>query len=284
MKKLSRLLVILPFAASAILVGCTKEKETIIREDGGNNNNVDPNSYVSYQVIVAPATSNEGVGEATSVQDAAVTVFVQGQPVTKTVGADGIAQFDSLRPGTVSGYVTKAGFTSVSYTADLSNAGNSGNAVDGTVSSGSVSSASTLVKIYPRTAKLRLRVYGYNAITETPVASEQASRRNVNAYVTYTLGDFETGSGPGRITSMTISPTVVSKTLLQTENGSVIDGLAGTEDGVLQASLGLETLMVYEDINGVDVPFVLPSDAAYSDLNLITGATLNLGDVQVLNP
>src|SRR5687767_15098756 len=83
--------------------------ETIPADADGNP---DGKYTVNYSVQVVPVGSvSRGLDGAT------VTLQTQAGVTTKTVGPDGIATFDGLNAGTISGYVSAPGYASVNFKA-----------------------------------------------------------------------------------------------------------------------------------------------------------------------
>ncbi len=99
---------LLGFGVIAVaLFSCTPE--TIPADADGN---ADGKYTINYAVqVVAVGDVTRGLNGAT------VTLQTQNGVTTKTVGADGIAVFEGLNAGTISGYVSAPGYASVNFKA-----------------------------------------------------------------------------------------------------------------------------------------------------------------------
>src|SRR5688572_8164700 len=183
MKKLSFLL---GFGLiTAAFMSCTPET---IPADGDGN--ADGKYTVNYAVQVVP------VGDVTrGLNGASVTIQTQNGVTTKSVGSDGIAVFENLNAGTISGYVSAPGYASVNFKATCA-AYNVDVNTQGYVSS--------TVYIPARNAAVAGRLRGDFDQDGDFTLADNGNFQVLDLKVRYYLGAYPMGSGDGALTSVSL--------------------------------------------------------------------------------
>lgn len=216
---------------------------------------------INYGVQVVP------VGDVSrGVNNATVTIQTQNGVSTKTVGADGIAVFENLNAGTISGYVSSPGFASVNFKATCT-AYNVDVNTNGYVSS--------TVYIPATNAEIAGRVYG-NFDQDADVSLTDAGNfAIIDLLVKYTItGTYPMGNGDGALTQVSLDYT---NYWLQTgSNGDFsLDSLPNTDLSYFTAILRMN-----------DVVYVDPVTQAQTIMNfgnyalfLQPGEVNELGDI-----
>jgi hypothetical protein len=224
------------------------------------DNNPDGKYTVNYSVQVVP------VGDVSrGLNGASVTIQTQAGVTTKTVGADGIATFDGLNAGTISGYVSAPGFASVNFKATCAP-----NNVD-VNTQGYVSST---VYIPAMNSDVNGRIYGDYDLDGDGTLTDAANFQTVNVMVKYAPGMYPMGTGDGALTYVGVD----FNTYAATSNAQGVfsfTGLPNTDMGYFQAALRMEDVNVYYAPTSSNYVFNFGTTA----LSLQPGETTELADI-----
>lgn len=212
---------------AGVLASCAPE--TIPADADGN---ADGKYTVNYAVQVVP------VGDVTrGLTNASVTIQTQAGVTTKTVGADGIAVFENLNAGTISGYVSAPGFASVNFKANCS-AYNVDVNTQGYVSS--------TVYIPAKNADVAGRVYGDFDYDGNTALTDAGNFQVVNLMVKYAIGaGYPMGAGDGALTQVSLDYNTYAQASASDGTFSLV-GIPNTDLGYLAATVRMEDV-VYTD-------------------------------------
>jgi len=216
---------------------------------------------VNYSVQVIP------VGDVSrGLNGASVTLQTQAGVTTKSVGADGIAVFDNLNAGTISGYVSAPGYASVNFKAFCS-----ANNVD-VNTQGYVSST---VYIPAMNSDVNGRIYGDYDLDADGTLSDAANFQTVNVMVKYSVGgSYPMGSGDGGLTYVGLD----FNTYAATSNAQGVfafTGLPNTDMAYFSAGLRMEDVNIYYAPTSSNYVFNFGTMA----LSLPPGETTQLADI-----
>lgn len=276
MKKLNSYFLAIMLGGLVFTTAC--DKESVNPPAVLSENNV-PNGRIKmvYSVQVMASNNVQG-GKTSGVQGATVTVVTaNGKSVSAPVGEDGIAIFNDIKPGTISGFVKATDHSSVNFTADLTPTVAPGD-------SDQVQFAASNVYIYKRNATLSGRVYGDLTFSGTPVVyiADKPVR------VVYTTTNYKMGTGLGKLTSVSVEPGIITS---NTDQDGVfsIAGLLPTEDGTISAKFVVDDIISPRTQGGITTNYSFrlnPSlNTKVNNLVLNSDAVTGLGDLQLLpNP
>jgi hypothetical protein len=254
MKKL-RFLLGLGVIAGA-LMSCAPE--TIPADGDGNP---DGKYTVNYSVQVVP------VGDVSrGLNGATVTLQTQAGVTTKTVGSDGIAVFEGLNAGTISGYVSAPGFASVNFKATCASYNQDVN------TQGYVSST---VYIPAMNSDLNGRVYGDYDIDFDASLTDAQNFQAVNLMVKYAPNAYPMGSGDGMLTQVSLDYNTYASASDAVGVFS-FTGLPNTDMGYFSAALRMEDVNIYYVPSSSNIVF----NFGNMPLSLQPGEVTELGDIQ----
>lgn len=207
------------------IIAC-KEDEVIIEPAtpiiATNENNV-PNGVttVNYSVQIVPVGNT---GKAAGLSGATVTIMFKGVVKTATVDPSGIAVFDGLAPGQVSGYVSAPGFTTINFTASLTaNYINNDNH--------HTEYATSTVYLIKKNADLGGRIYGDFDMDGNTSVTQAGNFQTVTVWVSYSVSSYPMGTGNGMLTSVSLDTAAFTVTSDATGNFS-FTGLPSTGTGL----------------------------------------------------
>lgn len=253
MRKLKFLLGLGVLAGAAF--SCTPE--TIPAD---SDTNPDGKYTVNYSVQVVP------VGDVSrGLEGASVTIQTQAGVTTKSVGPDGIAVFDGLNAGTISGYVSAPGFASVNFKATCGT-----NNVD-VNTQGYVSST---VYIPAINSELNGRVYGDYDLDGDMTLNDAANFQSVNLMVKYAPSFYPMGTGDGMLTQVSLDFNTYA-VASDAQGVFTFPALPNTDMGYFSAGLRMEQLNVYDNPSNSNVVF----DFGTLPLNLMAGESTEMGDI-----
>lgn len=277
MKKLNSYVLALLMGGMLFTAACDKENvnpPAVVSENDVPNGRI----KMTYSVQVVNPTSTSG-GKVAGVAGATVTITsASGKSTTTTVGDDGIATFFNVSPGTVSGFVKAADYSSVNFTSDLTPTVAAGD-------SDQVQFAASKISVYPKTATLQARIYGNFSFATTPVVEPIGSNllpADNKVRVVYNTTNYDKGTGLGKLTSVTVEPIVINAL---SGDGGVIDipNLYPTTDGSISANFAMEDYLVTK--SGDSRNYIFRLDQSTSTTNKVTNIKLyansvtNLGDI-----
>lgn len=99
-------------ALALAFTGCSEDEEDPVQT-------IPSGSYqMTYTVKVLDANETSG-GRVAGISGVNVTIVQNGSPVSQTTGNDGTATFTDLSLGTVSGTVSRSGYATMNFTADI---------------------------------------------------------------------------------------------------------------------------------------------------------------------
>lgn len=237
------------------LMSC--QPETIPADNDGNP---DGKYTVNYSVQVIP------VGDVSrGLNGATVTIQTQAGVTTKTVGSDGIAVFDGLNAGTISGYVSAPGFASVNFKATCA-AYNQDVNTQGYVSS--------TVYIPAMNVDVNGRVYGDYDLDGDNTLTDAQNFQTVNLMVKYGTGAYPMGTGDGALTQVSLDYNTYAVTSDATGTFA-FTALPNTDMGYFSAFLRMEDVNIYYAPTSSNYVFNFPNLA----LGLQPGETIELADI-----
>lgn len=254
------------FMVAISLAGCSKEKDS---EPMPPNNIASGQARITYTVQVVPAGTSAN-GRTQGLAGAIVSIVQGGKVISDTVGETGLAVFKNLAPGTVSGFIKATNYLSTNFTSTLDQEFSAGDSAIKLYISSSV-------RVYATNCRLAGRVFGDFDLTNiNPNPNLPAyTRGGIRMRVSYKLNNYPMGSGPGRLSSVSIQPqSFVNSTNVL--GGFDFTKLASTEDGVLSADLVMEDYLV-NTVQGNARIFRLAQPI--NNLRLRSGAVTQTGDI-----
>ena len=220
---------------------------------------------INYGVQVVPIGNVER-----GAVNASVTIQTQNGVTTKSVGSDGIAVFEGLNAGTISGYVSADGYASVNFQATCTQ-----NHVD-VNSNGYVSST---VYIPAKNAAVEGRLFadwdqdGNTALTDP--GNFQAVNLKVRYYVN--TGAYPMGTGDGALTQVSLDYSTYADVTQSTGN-FLVDSLPNTDQGYFLATLKMDDVT----LPNLSAP---PGQIVWSwgpyTASLVPGETAEWGDIYI---
>ncbi len=231
--------------------------ETIPADADGN---ADGKYTVNYAVQVVP------IGDVTrGLNGASVTIQTQAGVTTKSVGEDGIAVFEGLNAGTISGYVSAPGYGSVNFKATC-NAYNVDVNTNGYVSS--------TVYIPAMNADVNGRVYGDFDQDADFTLTDNGNFQAVDLMVKYSLGMYPMGSGDGALTQVSLD--VANYGVVSDGFGSfTFTGLPNTDMGYFSAIIRMQDVSITDPATDFQTIY----NFGNMPVNLAPGETMELGDI-----
>lgn len=216
---------------------------------------------INYGVQVVPVGDvDRGLNGAT------VTIQTQNGVTTKTVGADGIAVFENLNAGTISGYVSAPGFASINFKAFCAPTNVDVN------TNGYVSST---VYILAKNASVAGRLC---ADTDQDGDNTLTDAGNFMAYdlmLKYTLGAYPMGTGDGMLTQVSLDYYTYTEATAAT-GIFVFDSLPNTSGGYFNVSMKTDPISLP---NIAFPPYQIVYMYNFGAFQLSPGETLELGDI-----
>ncbi|SFC07874.1 hypothetical protein SAMN05421780_102493 [Flexibacter flexilis DSM 6793] len=278
MKKLNSYVLALMMGGMLFTASCDNEDvnpPAVVAENNVPNGRI----KITYSVQVVNPVSATG-GKVAGVAGAVVTITsASGKVSSAPVTEDGIATFTNVSPGTVSGFVKVSGYSTVNFTSDLTPTVAAGD-------SDQVQFAASKVAVYPKSATLQARIYGNFTINPSLPTVEPAGTNLLPAdnkvRVIYNTANYDKGTGLGKLTSVSIEPTVV---IAYSGDGGVIDipNLYPTTDGSISANFVMEDYLATK--SGDNKNYIFRLDPSTSTTNKVTNIKLyangitNLGDI-----
>lgn len=237
------------------LMSC--QPETIPADSDGNP---DGKYTVNYAVQVVP------IGDVSrGLNGATVTVQTQNGVTTKTVGADGIAVFEGVNAGTISGYVSAPGFASVNFKA-FCNTNNVDVNTQGYVSS--------TVYIPALNSDVNGRIYGDYDLDADATLSDAANFQIVNVMVKYGIGGYPMGFGDGALTQVSLDFNTYAE-VSDAQGVFAFTGLPNTDMNYFTAGLRIEDVNIYYAPTSSNYVF----NFGTLNISLMPGETLEMGDI-----
>ncbi len=271
---LSSLLIIAAFGFYSCSDDETPASNTTITYE---NNVPDGTINVNYTVQVVPGNLFDEE-RAAGLANATVILTQNNETTTAVTDQAGIANFEGMKNGTVSGTVILDGFINADFTAVI-DAGPINTDVE------QIAYSSSTVTIFQRNAGVDGRIWGdyiFLGVDPPTITSEFTTRTSV--YVVYAVEeDYPMGEGNGKLTNVTMEYTTFKQ---ETASDGVVDmiELPGTIEGVLSASFFMEDNVIPDPTPGSNKVFLFniqPIDNSQGiPLNLIPGSTYHLGDLQ----
>jgi hypothetical protein len=214
---------------------------------------------VNYGVQVVP------IGDVSrGLNGASVTIQTQNGVTTKTVGADGVAVFEGLAAGTISGYVSAPGFASVNFKAYCAS-----NNVD-VNTNGYVSST---VYIPAKNSDVNGRVYGDLDNDGDATITQNANTEILNLFIKYAItGDYPLGTGDGALTQVSLDYYTYAKST-DDDGFFTFSDMPNTDLGYLSAVLRMEDYMI------IDTDYQIIYNFSPLSVYLQPGETLEMGDI-----
>lgn len=242
------------FAATALTITSCSKAEL----DGDTV--ADGDLSVNYAVQVVPV-GNVDKG----LNGAIVTIQTQGSVKTATVGTDGIAVFENIKPGAVSGHVTAAGYATLNFTASINKTNVDANTTD--------FAASTIFMMATNSA-LAGRIYGDYNLDGNSQLSQAANFQAVDLYVSYGIGTYPMGSGNGALTSVSLDTDVYGITT-GTDGRFNLGNLPNTSNGYFTASYWIQDVNLIDPVSGAQINYNIGNNG----VALNPGVTTQVGDV-----
>lgn len=241
--------------SAALITSCTKESI-----DPDNDGIADGKQTINYSVQVI------GIGElGKGLSGAEVTLHTQGGTTTKTVNSDGIAVFENINAGTISGYVRKEGYASVNFTAFVS---------EQHVDVNTNKYASSTVYIPAMNSAVRGRLYGDFDLDGTGGLSDPGNFKAINVHIRYYPTSYPMGSGDGGLTNVSLDVNTYVE-MTATDGNFTIDSLPNTDLGYFGAGFQPEAIREVDAVTGAQVIFNFPGFF----ISLPPGSTTQLGDL-----
>jgi hypothetical protein len=241
------------------LMSC--QPETIPADGDGN---ADGKYTVNYGVQVIPIGNVER-----GATNASVTIQTQNGITTKTVGADGIAVFEGLNAGTISGYVSAPGFASVNFKATCASYNIDVN------TQGYVSST---VYIPAKNGAVAGRLRGDFDQDGDYTLGDNGNFQALNLKVKYAItGAYPMGTGDGALSQVSLDVNTYAD--VTTNTGTfLMDNLPNTDLGYFSATIHMDNL----NLVSVSAP---PAQVIYQwgpyALSLVPGETQEWGDLVI---
>jgi hypothetical protein len=241
------------------LMSCAPE--TIPADADGN---ADGKYTVNYAVQVVP------IGDVSrGLNGASVTIQTQNGVTTKTVGADGIAVFENLNAGTISGYVSAPGYASVNFKATCA-AYNVDVNTNGYVSS--------TVYIPAMNSGIQGRFFADWDQDADNSLTDNGNFEPVDIKVRYNVaGGYPMGSGDGALTQVHLDVNTYGD--VADANGEFLfDALPNTDMGYFSATMKIDDVSVLD--NATSTYYIVYSYGPVG-ISLMPGETLQLGDIYI---
>ncbi|MEQ9147606.1 MAG: hypothetical protein RLP13_04970, partial [Cytophagales bacterium] len=148
--------------------------------------------------------------------------------------------------------------------------------------SNQVRNVSSTITIFEGNSDLEARIYGdYNLLGVPPALQDPNNFTATNVFVVYTILVYPMGSGNGKLTDVNVE---LSSVFYRTPSTGVVrlTDIPGTVEGVLEAELYMEDIVIRDNNTGGDVLFNIHPirNQPGTPLNLVPGGTYNLGDIQ----
>jgi hypothetical protein len=241
---------------AGVLTSCAPE--TIPADSDGNP---DGKYTINYGVQVIPV-GNVDRGQV----DASVTIQTQNGVTTKTVGPDGIAVFEGLNAGTISGYVSANGYAAVNFKAYCAP-----NNVD-VNSNGYVSST---VYIPAMNSGVNGRLYGdFNQDGNTTL-TDPGNFQVIDMFIKYNVSpSYPMGTGDGALTQVSLDYTTYGTTCTSTGAFSFA-AMPNTDLNYFGALLKMEQFVYVDPVTQYQTIL----DFAPFPITLPPGEETELGDV-----
>lgn len=240
------------FMVTSLMVAC-------VQPDSGDGV-PDGNLTINYAVQVVP------VGDvAKGLNGASVTIQVNGETKTSTVGADGIAVFEDIKPGTVSGYVSATGFASMNFSATISKTNVDANTTDFVTST---------VYLIGMNSTIDGRIYGDWDLDGNTTLTDAGNFQAVDLYVSYNLAAYPMGAGNGALNSVSMDVTTYGITTAADGRFSLAN-IPNTFNGYVTATYWVADEVMTDPVSGATVVMNVPS----TGVTLNPGVTKNIGDI-----
>lgn len=229
-----------------------------------NDGNADGKYTLNYAVQVIP------VGDVSrGLNGASVTLQTQNGITTKSVGSDGIAVFENINAGTISGYVSAPGYASINFksTAAFNN-----------VDVNSQGYVTSTVYLIATNGEVEGRLYADWDQDGNTTITDPGNFQAVNLMVKYGIGAaYPMGAGDGALTQVSLDYTTYASAT--DANGFyTISNLPNTEMAYLTATLRMENV----SLPSVAVP---QAQVTWSwgpwGLSLMPGETMQWGDIYI---
>lgn len=249
-------------SALALIAGVIVFTSCNPNDTDGNPSIPDGDLTINYAVQVVPVGDvQKGLNGAT------VTIQAKGQTKTATVNADGLAIFENIKPGTVSGYVTANGYTSINFTAAINKTNIDVNTVDFVTST---------VYVIATNSGLAGQVYGDYNNDGVSNPTDANDRQAVSMYVTYGIsGNYPMGSGTGALISVSLDAATYGKDSDGTGNFTFTN-IPSTINGYLTANYWMKDILDPDDNNnGLFQIFTIGA----TPVSLPPGETRQLGQI-----
>lgn len=216
---------------------------------------------INYGVQVVPVGNVER-----GAVNASVTIQTQNGVTTKTVGEDGIAVFENLNAGTISGYVSAPGYASVNFKASCTT-----NNVD-VNSNGYVSST---VYIPAKNAAIAGRVYGDFDQDADLTLTDAGNFEVIDLFLKYNIGgSYPMGAGDGMLTQVSLDYT--SYATVTAANGAFsLDSLPNTDLAYFASTLRMQQFVYIDPVTQFQTILYFNPLA----VSLQPGETQELGDL-----
>lgn len=279
MNKITNYFALLSFLIVPLLfTACNNDDEGEDEEPAPQTDlNTFPKGVASYNYSVQVVPGNASIdGKVSGIEGAFVTISQGGESMVQTTVAGGIAHFEGLNPGTVNGSVlTGEDDPVVNFTAEIQpeTLNNDSN---------QVRNVSSTVTIFQKNSELEARIYGDYQLSGFPPALQDPDNYTAtNVFVVYNIIDYPMGSGNGKLTDVSVELTSINYRSPSTGVVRITD-IPGTVEGVLEAQLYMEDVVVTDDQTGGNVLFNIHPirNQPGTPLNLIPGGSYNLGDIE----
>lgn len=246
---MKKLIHYLPMAAllmgSLFLSSCSKKDEKPVAPIVEKNI---PSGTIKVDYTVQVVVGNGAAGgRITGLESATVTVRQGGVELTKTTGADGMVMFPGLKPGTVSGFVSKDGFARVNFTADI-NPNTTTITSDANLEFG----ASSTIYTYALSGRLSGAIIGN--FNQNPGDNDANPARNDPGNYVETLASGDTraiqmrliyspsnnypmGMGLGKLTDVSLDVSVYTRAASVDDGSFIFTNIPSNEDGFFDARL-----------------------------------------------
>src|SRR5687767_12212107 len=224
-----------------------------------NDGNPDGTYTINYGVqVVAVGDVSRGLDGAT------VTIQTANGVTTKTVGEDGMAVFEGLSAGTISGYVSAPGYASVNFKATAAPSHQDVN------TNGYVSST---VYLAAANTNLNGRVYGDFDQDADFTLTDNGNFQAVDVHVKYALAGYPMGAGDGMLTHVSLDVNTYAATSTVLGYFSFTN-LPTTDNGHWTAAVRMQDVVV-TDANDIQTIY----NFGNMGVGLPAGETVEAGDI-----